>query len=73
MFAGKTLHPLPSPTATATLAAFADHGKPQLDDFIDETAEALAVARDGMVIQPALNNSPQPAARFAKWAMFTLL
>jgi hypothetical protein len=42
----KTLHPLPSPAATATLTALADHRQPQPRNFIDESAEALTVARN---------------------------
>ena len=73
MLASKSLHPLPSPASTATLAAAADYGKPQLGDFIHEAAEVSAVARDSMVIQPALNNTPQPATSFAKRSVHTPL
>ena len=61
----KPLHPLPSPAASATLTTPAYYSKPETRDLIDETAEALAVTRDGMIIQPALHNAPQPATRFA--------
>jgi hypothetical protein len=61
----KSLHPSPSPVAATTLTAPTDHRQPEPCDFIDETAQALAVVRDGVIIQPALNNASQPAARFA--------
>ena len=57
----KSLHPRPSPIAATTLTAPSDHRQPESCDFIDETAQALAVVRDGVIIQPALHNTPQPA------------
>ena len=73
MQARKALHPRPSPAASATLTTLAYHREPETRDFINETAEALTVARNDMVIQPALNNTPQPTASFTNRSMLTLL
>ena len=68
----KSLHPRPSPIAATTLTAPTDRRQPESRDFIDEAAQALAVARDGVIIKPALNNAPQPVARFANRSVHTL-
>ena len=61
----KTLHSLPDPTTATTLTAAAKHGKPVSSYLVKETADAVAVARDGVIVQPALHYAPQPTARFA--------
>ena len=63
----KTLHALPSPTTTTSLAATAEHMKPKTSYFVDETTEAAAIARDGMIVQPTSYNALQPTGRFSKW------
>ena len=62
----KTLHPFPIPAATTSLTATAEHGKPMTSDLVDESTDAIAVARHGVIIQPALHNTSQPAAGFAE-------
>ena len=61
----KTLHSLPCPTTVTTLTAAAKHGQPVASCLVNETADAVTVARDGMIIQPALHDTPQPTTRFA--------
>ena len=71
MFAHQTVHSSPSPTATS-LAAAADTAKPQTSHLVNKTTDAVAVARNGVIIQPTLHNTPQPATRFAKWPVHSL-
>ena len=52
---GETLHPSPSPAAATTLTAAAQHAKPLSSHFVDKTPQAVTVARDGVIIQPALH------------------
>lgn len=62
----ETAHTLPDPAATPPLTAAAKLSEPETGYFVHETAEALTVAGHGVVIQPALHDPPQPAARFAQ-------
>ena len=55
-----------------SLAAASKHLEPETSDLVDETVDAVAVAGDGMIIQPALYNLPQPSARFAKRPVHSL-
>jgi hypothetical protein len=41
--------------------------EPKTSYLVHETTNAVTVARDGMIVQPALHNAPQPTGRFAKW------
>ncbi len=68
----ETLHSLPGPTTATVLTAAAKCGQPMASDLVYETAEAVTVARHGVIIQPALYNTPQPATRFAKWPVHSL-
>ena len=61
----QTLHSLPGPTTTTTLTATSKCGKPVSSYLADETADAVTVAGDGVIIQPAPHNAPQPTTRFA--------
>ena len=61
----QTLHSLPGPPTATTLTAAAKHEKPVASDLVIETADAVAVAGDGVIIQPAPHNAPQPTTRFA--------
>ena len=70
--ARQALHPVPRPARTTTLAAAANHLKPQTSDLVDKTTEALTVAGHGVIIQPALNNASEPAARFTQWHVHPL-
>ena len=65
----KPMHSCPCPLAATTLTPPTDHRQPEPCDLIDETAQAVTVARDGVIVQPALYNTPQPAARFADRTM----
>ena len=67
MTSHKTLHPSPRPTTATSLAAAAKHVEPKTSYLVHETTNAVTVARDGMIVQPALHNAPQPTGRFAKW------
>ena len=62
----EALHPLPGPTLATSLTAAAEHVEPLTSDLVDETSDAVAVAGDGVVIQPALHNTSQPAGRLAQ-------
>ena len=72
MLTSKPLHPVPCPTIAATLTTAANYRQPQLCDLVNKTAQALTVARDGMVTQPSTNHLSEPAARFAKRSVFPL-
>jgi len=64
-----------NPTAMNTLreieVAERKRRQPKPSDLIDESTQAATVARNGMIVQPALHNTPQPAARFAERVMHT--
>ncbi len=60
-----TLHSLPRPPMATTLTATAKYGQPVASYLVNETADAVTVARDGVIIQPALYDTPQPTPRFA--------
>ena len=68
----KTLHSLPGPTTLTTLTAAAKYRQPVTSDLVHETAEAVTVARHGVIIQPAPYNAPQPTARFAHRSVHSL-
>ena len=67
-----SLHSLPRPAAVTSLAATTKLKQPVASYLVHETVDAMAVARDGMIIQPALYHTPQPATRFAQRAMSSL-
>ena len=67
----KPMHAFPCPLAAATLTPPTDHRQPVPSDLIDEPTQATTVARNGMIVQPALHNTPQPATRFADRTMHT--
>jgi len=71
MFSHQSVHTLPIP-ATTSLTATANHVKPHTSYLVNKTSNPVAVARDGMIIQPTLDNSSQPAGRFAKWPVHAL-
>jgi len=56
MFPHQSVHTLPCP-ATTSLATAANDVKPQTSYLVDETTDAITVARDGMIVQPSLDNS----------------
>ncbi len=72
MFTYQTVHTLPCPAATSLTTA-TNHVKPQTSYFVDEATDSVAVSRDGMIVQPPLDHSSQPASRFAKWSVHSLL
>ena len=72
MASRKTLHPSPRPATATTLTAAADYFQPKTSHLVHEAADAVNVARDGMIIQPALYNASQPASRFVKWPVHSL-
>ncbi len=61
----ETLHSLPGPPTATTLTATPKYSKPVSSYLVDKTADAVTVARDGVIIQPAPHHPPQPATRFA--------
>ena len=63
----QTVHPLPRPARATSLAAATNDMQPQTSYLVHETTDPVTVARNGMIIQPALHNTSQPAGRFAKW------
>jgi len=65
------LHSFPCPLAATTLTPPTDHRQPKPSDLVNETTQAVTVARDGVIVQPALHNAPQPATRFADRTMHT--
>ena len=67
----KPMHSVPCPLAATTLTPSADYRQPKPSDLIDETIQAVTVARNGMIVQPALHNTSQPAPRFADRMMHT--
>ncbi len=73
MLGRQRAHALPRPTTATALAASAERAEPVASYLADEAGQAVAVAGDGMIIQPALNNPSQPTARFAYWAVHPLL
>ena len=68
----EALHPFPCPSVASSLATAANHAKPLTSDLVHETADAVTVARDGMIIQPALHNASQPSSRVAKGVVHSL-
>jgi len=72
MDARKALHSFPRPTTVTSLTAAPKRPTPETSDCGRETVDAVAVARHGMIIEPALQNAPQPATRFAHWPMHSL-
>ena len=72
MMPRETLHSLPSPTTATTLTATTYQRQPVTSYLVDETADAVTVARHGVIVQPALHNTPQPTTRFAHWSMLSL-
>ena len=54
----KALHPLPCPAVASSLTTASKHVEPQSSYLVDEAVDAVAVAGDGMIIQPALDNLP---------------
>jgi len=68
----KATHAVPRPTMATALTTSANHTKPITSYLVHETADAMSVARDGMIVQPALHNRPQPTSRFAKRPVHSL-
>ncbi|MEZ6032830.1 MAG: hypothetical protein R3C17_07045 [Planctomycetaceae bacterium] len=71
MQTGEPLHSGPSPLAATTLTPTPDDRQPEPGNLVNETTQAVTVARDGMIVQPTLHDTPQPAARFAERTMHT--
>ena len=71
MFPHQSVHTLPGPFATS-LAAAANHFEPQTSYLVHETDDAIAVARNGMIVKPSTHNASQPSGRFAKWPVHSL-
>jgi hypothetical protein len=72
MFTHQTAHTIPCPAATSLTTA-TKYVKPQTSYLADETTDSIAVSWDGVIVQPPLDNSTQPASRFAKWSVHSLL
>lgn len=68
----ETPHSLPGPTMATTLTTAAKHRKPVASNLVPETADAVTVARDSMIIQPSPHNAPQPTTRFAHRTVHSL-
>ena len=58
MTPGKALHARPRPAVATSLTAASKHLEPRSSDFADEALDAVNVAGDGMIIQPALHHLP---------------
>ena len=67
----KPMHSFPCPRAATTLTPPTDHRQPEPCGLVNEATQAMTVARDGVIVQPALHNTSQPAARFAERTMHT--
>ena len=65
------LHSVPCPLAATTLTPATDHRQPEPSGLVNETTQAVTVARNGVIVQPALHNTPHPATRFADRTMHT--
>ena len=72
MASTKTSHPSPRPATATSLTTAAEYFQPETSHLVHEAADAVTVAGDGMIIQPALHNASQPTGRFAKWPMHSL-
>ena len=72
MLTCKTLHPIPRPTFATALTATTEHVKPQTSYLVNETTNPVAVAWDGVIVQPALDNTTQPASRFTYGTVHSL-
>jgi hypothetical protein len=59
-------HTCPGPGAGGTLTAAAQDAPPQTTHRVDKAAYADRIARDGVIIEPALHGASQPASGFAK-------
>ena len=59
------LHSFPGPPTATTLTAASKYGKPVSSDLVDKTTDAVTVAGNGVIIQPAPHHTPQPTTRFA--------
>ena len=66
MASAKTSHPSPRPATATSLNTAAEYFQPETSHLVHEAADAVTVAGDGMIIQPALDNASQPTGRFAK-------
>ena len=64
MMPRQALHPCPRPAVTTSLAAAANHLEPLTSDLVHNTTDAVSVARDGVIVQPALHNVSQPTGVF---------
>jgi len=53
------LHSFPCPLAATTLTPPTDHRQPEPSDLVNEATQAVTVARDGVIVQPALHDTPQ--------------
>ena len=69
----EAVHPFPSPAAASALAPPANCIEPVTSHLLDEAFQLPHVEGNGMVIQPSLNNTPQPPARFARRLMHSLV
>jgi len=61
----KAMHTFPRPLLATTVTTTPKCSKPEPSCLADETVDAVDVARDSVIIHPALHNAPQPTARFA--------
>ena len=68
----EALHPCPRPAIATSLTAATNHFEPQTSYLVDETGDAVTVARDGMIVQPSTHNASQPSGRFTKWPVHSL-
>jgi hypothetical protein len=57
-------HPFPRPAAAAALAAATDRLQPEARNALEVSVHLAGVERHGMVSQPTVDHTPQPASRF---------
>ena len=67
----ETLHPGPCPALTTSLTTASNYTQPETGYLVHETVDAMGVAGNGVIIQPAPYNLPQPSASFAYWPMYS--
>ncbi len=61
----EAFHPSPGPAATTALTPSTKGTQPVTNHLLNETFQLPHVAGDGVIVQPSLNNTSQPASRFA--------
>ena len=62
----EAMHALPCPTRATKLAATSNDVMPETSHLVNETTNVVAVAGDGMIVEPPPDNAPKPSGRFAQ-------